>query len=264
MPMLFDTHAHFPLDPVAIEGLLDRARDAGVARIVAVGGNPELNAGARLAAAARPEQVLLALGFDREQAAREESRAEVAAVFADIACPSISAIGEIGLDYHYHRDETARKAQRELMECQMEIAAHLAKPVIIHTRDADADTLALLRNVQNLPWFCGGRPGVIHCFTGGQLFADELLALGYYLSFSGIVTFANAAPLRAVARTVPEDCLLIETDSPYLTPVPLRGRPNEPAHVLHVAACLAEQRSIAPETLAARTTANALRLFGKA
>ena len=227
-----------------------------------MGGSPELNAGARRAHAARPEQALLALGLDRGQAACADARAAATELLTGSGAEELAAVGEIGLDYHHHCETAERQAQRGLMECQLELAARLGRPVVIHTREADDDTLALLRQARGLTWFRGARPGVIHCFTGGQALAEALLELGYFLSFSGIVTFANADPLRAVARAVPGGRLLIETDTPYLTPVPLRGRPNEPAHVPHVAACLARARGTGLDELAALTRANAERLFG--
>ncbi len=260
MSFLFDTHAHFPAERVQIDGLLERALAAGVRRLLAVGGSPALNAGAQLAAATHPEQVMLALGFDRDQARRSDACAAATAFFNDASLPRLAAVGEIGLDYQ--RAGTDRRGQCALMECQLEVAARLRRPVIVHTRDADEDTLALLRNAEPRLGGPGARPGVIHCFTGNQTFAESLLELGYFLSFSGIVTFANATPLREVARTVPDDRLLIETDTPYLTPVPLRGRPNEPAYLPHVASCLAVQRKTTPEAIALLTTANAMRLFG--
>ena len=261
MTAFFDTHVHFPDEAAAVEGLLTRACAAGVTRLLAVGGSPALNAGARRAAFTRPEQVLLALGLDRDQAGRTDALAAADALFADVEPDHLSAVGEIGLDYQ-RADADGRRRQCALMEHQLERAAQGERPVIIHTREADDDTLALLRQARGLPWFRGERPGVIHCFTGGQVLADALLELGYFLSFSGIVTFANAGPLRAVARAVPGERLLIETDTPYLTPVPLRGRPNEPAHVPHVAACLARARGTGLDELAALTRANAERLFG--
>jgi TatD DNase family protein len=262
MTAFFDTHVHFPDESAAVEGLLTRAGAAGVTRLLAVGGSPALNPGARRAAAARPEQVLLALGLDRDQAGRIDAREAADALFADVEPEQLSAVGEIGLDYQRTTAAGIRRRQCALMEHQLERAAQWERPVVIHTREADDDTLALLRQASGLPWFRGARPGVIHCFTGGQVLADALLELGYFLSFSGIVTFANAGPLRAVARAVPGERLLIETDTPYLTPVPLRGRPNEPAYVPHVAACLARARGTGLDDLAALTCANAERLFG--
>jgi TatD DNase family protein len=169
-------------------------------------------------------------------------------------------VGEIGLDYH-HAQHTAR-LQRALCEAQLERAAAWRLPVCVHTRDADADTLALLRTYAATPWGRAGRPGVVHCFTGSAAFAEELLALGFCLGFSGIVTFRNADRLRTVAAGIPADRLLVETDAPFLAPVPMRGQPNEPAFAVHVAACLARQRGVSVAELADLTTANAFRLFG--
>lgn len=261
MARYFDTHVHFAAG-AATAGLLARATAAGVERMLAVGGSPALNEGAREAAAAHPHTLLLALGQDRDQATRPGVMAEVDTLLRDGSLPPLAAVGEIGLDYHYQAQ--TQRAQRALLEHQLSWAARLRLPVCVHTRAADDDTIAILRNANRDPWFRAGRPGVIHCFTGGPSLAEALLELGYYLSFSGIVTFANAAPLRAVAATAPDDRLLIETDSPYLTPVPLRGRPNEPAHVVHVAACLARARGVAPDDLAALTWRNASRLFDAA
>lgn len=257
--MYTDTHAHFPEDAAAVAAQVSRAVAAGVTRILAVGGNPQLNAGALAAATAHPQTVALALGWDRDQAG-VLARSDLLSCLPQAEAPALRAWGEIGLDYHYH-PESAR-AQCELLEWQLELAAARSLPVLIHTRAADADTLAVLRAARGAPWFRSGRPGVIHCFTGGSEFAAALLELDYYLSFSGIVTFANATPLRAVAAQIPADRLLIETDAPYLTPVPLRGQPNEPAFVTHVAAALAAARGVTQEELAAGTTANAQRLFG--
>ncbi len=261
MSGFYDTHAHFPAEPSTVACWLDRAAAAGVTHMLAVGGNPELDAGARLAFHTAPERVRLALGLDRAQASRPDAGVAAAALLTGPDQADLAAVGELGLDYHFHGGADERRLQCALMECQLALAARIGRPVIIHTREADADTLALLRDARALPWFRGARPGVVHCFTGGLAFAEALLELGYFLSFSGIVTFANAAPLRAVARAVPGDRLLIETDSPYLTPVPLRGRPNEPSHVPHVAACLARARGAGLDELAALTSANAVRLF---
>lgn len=257
-PALFDTHAHFSTDAASVAAQLQAAANAGVRRIVAVGGSPQLNAGALLAASLGPGQVSLALGLDRDQAVAGVNPAALDACLDAATAAGLCAIGETGLDYHYHPETASR--QRALFEAHLAAAARRQVPVIVHTREADDDTLALLRNVA--PVLPSERcPGVIHCFTGGWPFAEQLLQLGYCLSFSGIVTFANAASLREVAARVPDDRLLIETDSPYLTPVPLRGRPNEPAHVSLVAACLAKVRGVSLDALAALTTANAERLL---
>jgi TatD DNase family protein len=170
----------------------------------------------------------------------------------------VVAIGETGLDYYRLEAgrETAQKAlQRTRFECHVEAANQLQKPLIIHTRMAQADTLAVLRQ-------CAKKAGVFHCFTEDWEMAKAGLDLGFYISFSGIVTFKNATELQAVAKKIPLDRLLIETDAPYLTPVPYRGKPNYPGNVHYVAKFLAEIRSESYETIAEKTTENAKELFG--
>lgn len=256
---LFDTHAHFQEDRLKTTETLTRARAAGVTQLTAVGGSPELNRAAILAseiAASSPAnapRVHLALGLDRDQAAA-----------ADCPCPRydfspmidnrsrIAAIGEIGLDFHY-APETS-KIQCDLFAAQLELAKKLGLPVVIHTRDADDATLGVLdeNDFHN---------GIIHCFTGSVPFERQLLDRGFMISISGIVTFRAAENVREAARYAPDDRLLVETDSPFLAPVPMRGSENEPAFVAHTVRFLAEQRQTAPEKLATLTTANAERIF---
>ncbi|PYR76606.1 MAG: hypothetical protein DMF86_11760 [Acidobacteria bacterium] len=165
------------------------------------------------------------------------------------------AVGEIGLDYHY--DFAPRDVQREVFSLQVALALELDQPVIIHTRDATDDTFAILRDAG------GGRlRGVFHCFTGDAAMARRALDLGFYVSFAGIVTFPRAPELREAARIVPADRLLTETDSPYLAPVPFRGRRNEPAHVARVVDVLADLRGEPRDGLAERTAHNFVDLFG--
>ena len=171
----------------------------------------------------------------------------------ELAYPEVVAVGETGLDYYYQTETAA--LQRESFAMHLEAARISDKPVIVHSREARQDTLALLR-AADLP-----RTGVMHCFTEDWDMAKAALDLGYYISFSGIVTFKNAAALREVALQVPADRLLVETDSPYLTPVPFRGKPNYPEHVADVAAFLAQLRGTSYEQLAAQTTDNFRRLF---
>ncbi len=243
----FDTHAHFPENPDDIAALLKRARAAGVTRLMAVGGSPELNRAARSAAeiaAANPgdmPRVLVALGTDRDQSALlpvEGARA---------------AVGEIGLDFHYS-PETAQ-AQEKLFAAQLEEAKRLGLPVVIHTREADDATLGVLDETDS-------HFGIIHCYTGSVPFERQLLDRGFHVSISGIVTFRAAENVRDAARYVPDDRLLIETDSPFLAPVPMRGNANEPAFVVHTAEFLATLRGTTPEALALLTTANAIQLLG--
>lgn len=170
--------------------------------------------------------------------------------------PKVIAIGETGLDYFYSAENQAE--QQDSFRRQLRISRELRKPIIVHTRDARADTLTLLREEQ-----VGDAGGILHCFTEDWETAQTVLDLGMYISISGIVTFRNADMLRDVARRVPADRLLVETDSPYLAPVPHRGHENQPAYVADVAAFVAELRGVSAETLAEQTTANFFRLFGR-
>jgi len=254
---LFDTHAHFDADsPAETLALLHRARHAGVEHLVAVGGNRDLNAGAIAAADAVPAQVRLALGFDRDQVGSADAATLVATLRVLAQTRRLCAIGETGLDFHYH-PETAPQ-QCALFAEQLTLADEWNLPVIIHTREADETTLRVL---DETPWKGIGLRGVVHCFTGDTSFAARLLDRQLAISFSGIVTFRNADPLRQSAAFVPEDRLLIETDSPFLAPVPMRGQKNEPAFVTHVAACLAQVRNTTAEAIAERTWRNAEQLF---
>ena len=238
---IYDTHAHFSENREKTASTLARARAAGVARLMAVGGSPELNHAALLAQSLAPESTRLALGADRDQAVDASvNEALVAAVRALHAAHPCAAVGEIGLDFHYSPD-TARS------------------PVVIHTREADDATLGVLDEV---PWRADAPRGVIHCFTGSPSFARQLLDRNFYISISGIVTFRAAENVRESARVVPDDRLLVETDSPFLAPVPMRGNENEPAFIVHTVKFLAALRGVPAEELAARTFANAVALFG--
>jgi len=247
-----DTHAHFTgADTVA---LLERAVAAGVTGVVAVGGSVESNEGARLAKRAMPERVKLALAWDRDMATKNPDMGML-----DAETLPLSAIGETGLDYFH--DASNRAAQCALFERQVALARERGLPVIVHCRESEEDVLAILKSAGSPALAGEGRLGVIHCFTGDRTFAERAIALGMMISFSGIVTFRNAEPLRKIAAAIPRERLLIETDCPYLTPVPLRGQPNEPAFVRHVGQCLAKQCGVSHEEMAAITTNNALRLF---
>ena len=262
--VLFDTHAHF--DAFEAEGsvaaVLARAAAAGVARMCAVGSSEASNELVVRLAQAHPEALVAAVGYDRDQLDQPRGVEKLAELATR---PGVVAVGEIGLDYYYSA-ETA-PAQRALFGQMLEFAAERKLPVVVHSRYADDDTVDLLgdfstawkkvfHGVENLP-----PPGLLHCFTGDAAFAEELLALGFMVSFSGIVSFNNAGPLREVAKLVPEDRLLIETDCPYLTPKPFRGKVNEPAFVARVADVLAEARGVDAAALAESTFANAKRVF---
>ena len=240
---LFDTHCHFEkADPVEIGAILARAQAAGVEALLAVGGSAELNSAAQCAASLSPI-VRCALGYDREQC--ESARSPIAAV------PRLAAWGEIGLDYHYSPE--TREQQRVLFAEQLEEARRRDLPVVIHTREADDDTLALLREIPSR--------GIIHCYTGSPEVAEDFLDLGFYISISGIVTFRGAINVRATAIFVPDDRLLIETDSPFLAPEPKRGQPNEPAFLAHTCTYIASLRGQSAEAVAALTFANAERVL---
>jgi TatD DNase family protein len=243
---LFDTHAHFEGSETEIREILCRATAAGVGAVMAVGGSPELNRGALAAARIGAELAMrlpVALGWDRDQCARE---------LPELDCSLAAAVGEIGLDYHY--DGASRREQLEHFSRQLELASRLGKPVVIHTREADDDTLGVLREIPS--------KGVIHCFTGSPEFCRKLLDLGFYISISGIVTFRLADNVRESALVVPDDRLLVETDSPFLAPVPMRGKPNTPPNVEYTCRKVAEIKGIAFEEAAAKTKENAMRFYG--
>ncbi len=258
--MWFDSHAHLDgfREAGALEAMLARADAAGVTRLVAVGGRADANAWALECAARHPERIVAAVGFDRDQAA---GAPDVAALADTLDHPGAAAVGEIGLDYHYHPETVA--AQRAWFAAQLALARERRRPVVVHSREADADTLALLRDHARAWTGDPARLGVVHCFTRGPELARALLELGYHVGISGIVTFARAAEVQAVARMIPEPQLLIETDTPYLAPAPHRGRPNEPAWAALVGVAVARLRECAPERLAELTTENARRLFAR-
>ena len=257
--MFFDTHVHFDdfVKDSSLESVLERAEIFNILKMIAVGGSPEANELARMLAEAFPERIYAAAGYDRHLAGEP---VDITALHELAANDMTVAIGETGLDYFYE-PEKAKEQQRLFFQC-LETAIHVCKPVIVHTRDADDDTLGILTDFSKHWKGDPARVGVIHCFTRDQKMAKELLDLGFYISFSGIVTFANADPLREVAKFVPEDRLLIETDSPYLAPVPHRGKRCEPAFVADTAKRLAELRGSEVESLAKTTTQNAFHLFG--
>jgi TatD DNase family protein len=255
--VLVDTHCHldpqyFPNGP---DEALARAEAVGIHGFVAIGVGQDLApARAAVALAKRlPDRIGCAIGVHPHDAAKMDDAmlAELTALAAD---PAVLAVGEIGLDYHY--DHSPREIQQQVFARLIALARQLEKPIVIHTRSAPADTLALLESE-------GARDvgGVIHCFSEDRPFAEKALDLGFDLSFSGIVTFKSSTAIQDVAKWAPLDRILVETDSPYLAPVPLRGKPCEPAFVVHTAKKVAELRGIALEALAEATTENAIRRF---
>lgn len=254
MAALVDSHAH--LDDVEdLEGVVGRLRAAGVSRVVLVGcwRAPGDFGNALALAAARPELFSATIGFHPHEAAKVPE-ADWSAAEALARDPRVVAFGEIGLDFHY--DLSPRPEQERVFRRSIALARRVGKPIVIHVREADPECLRVLRE-EGLP----EAGGVVHCFTGDAPAAAAYVALGLYVSFSGIVTFKNAAPIREAVKVVPRERLLVETDSPYLAPIPFRGRKNEPAHVAHVAARIAELWGTSPDEVARVTGDNARRLF---
>jgi len=253
-----DSHAHLDSEAFApdLPAVLDRAREAGVGRILTVGCMTEDPASVEttLQLVEREPNLVGAVGVHPHDAKCFTD--EVARTLKDLLRrPKIVGLGEIGLDYHY--DYSPRNRQQEAFRQQLRLAQELGKPVIIHTREADDDTCRILGE-EIRP----GAGGVFHCFTSSPQTAECALALGFYISFGGILSFHNAEGLREIARRIPADRLLIETDSPFLAPVPYRGRRNEPSFVVRVAEVLALERGTVPAEIAKQTTANFERLFG--
>ena len=254
--MLVDSHCHLDrLDLTAHAGSLDAAlhaaRDRGVGKFLCIGVDAS-NAPTVKALAERYADVFCSVGIHPLDLTAEGSTS-LQWLLDALNHPRVVAIGETGLDYHYEPEKAAQ--QRASFEVHLEAARRTGKPVIIHTRAARSDTLDMLREA-DLP-----QAGVLHCFTEDWDMARTALDMGYYISLSGIVTFRNAESLREVARQVPADRLLVETDSPYLAPVPHRGKPNEPQFVHDVASFLADLRGVSLGHLAETTTANFHRLF---
>ena len=257
---LYDTHCHFErADPTEIASILSRAKAAGIERLMAVGGSPALNESAALAVevangALVAPKVCCAVGLDRDQIKdlRRETEDARSGLRSNVSSPSLSAIGEIGLDYHYSPE--TREEQLKLFGEQLEEARKRNLPVVIHTREAADDTLSVLREIPSR--------GIIHCFTGTPDEARAYLDLGFFISISGIVTFRPADNVRESALVVPDDRILIETDSPFLAPVPMRGQPNEPAFIAHTCEFLAKLRGVSADDFAELTFANAERVLG--
>jgi len=256
--MLIDTHTH--LDDARYnddrEAMIARAREAGVDTFITIGCDLATSQSA-VALADQHAFVYASIGVHPHEVKHVQDTWYDE--FRRLARNrKVVAYGEIGLDYHYNH--SSPKEQRDRFREQIQLAHELRLPIIIHTREADTDTVAILREER-----ASEIGGVFHCFSGNAALAQDALDLGFYLSFSGILTFQNATALRDIAKTVPLDRLLIETDCPYLTPVPHRGKRNEPAYVTHVAAQLAtiraDETGMDAHTIALATTRNAKRLF---
>ena len=253
-----DSHAHIEGEEFDAdrEAVIQRALDAGVEIIVCVG-DGEVAADSHDAAFRLAEQyafIYTTVGVHPHEARLLDD--SLNAKLKDLSQhPKVIAWGEIGLDYHY--DNSPRDVQREAFKKQLRMARERGLPVSIHTREAEADTLAILGE----EWKDSGLGGVIHCFAGTRSFAEAAIDIGFYISFSGVVTFKKAEDLRETARALRLDKLLIETDSPFLAPAPYRGRRNEPAYVVETAKSIAEVRSLGVEDFARVTSANFKQLF---
>lgn len=261
MPDLIDTHAHLDDDRLRADrsGVLSRARAAGLVHIVSVA--TDLASSRACLALAREEALVAATAGIHPNHVAASSPTDwddvVALVTSAAGSGAVVGIGETGLDRHW--DDTPFPRQEEYFARHLELARLSRLPVVIHCREAEPDVLRMLRDEFDRH---GPLRGVLHSFTGSAAMRDDCVRMGLHLSFAGMVTYKNAAGLREVAKAVPDDRLLVETDSPYLAPVPVRGKPNEPAYVAHTAACLAGVRGVTLAELADQTTRNARRVFG--
>jgi TatD DNase family protein len=256
--MLIDSHCHLDYyTPEERPSVMARAREAGVSEMVTIGTRLS-RASEQIALAEATAGVWATVGTHPHHAAEEEMpRAQ--AITALASHPRVIAVGEAGLDYFY--DRSPRDMQAEVFRVHIRAARAAGVPICIHTRDADEDTLKILQEERD----AGGEfDFLLHCFSSGRRLAEEAVAIGGHISFSGILTFPKSQELRAIAADLPMDRLLVETDSPYLAPVPFRGKRCEPAYVAHTARVLAEVRGVGEAELATVTTANFRRLFKKA
>jgi TatD DNase family protein len=255
--MLIDSHCHldFPDFAAELDAVVARARDAGIVRMVTISTRVARQA-ELLAIADRFADVYASVGTHPHYA-HEELDIAAADLVARTRHPKVVAIGEAGLDYHY--DRSPRLAQEQGFRTHIKAARETGLPLVIHSREADADTARILEDETGQ----GAFPAVLHCFTGGPDLAQRAIALGLFISFTGILTFKNSTALRAIAAALPADRILVETDAPYLAPGPFRGKRNEPAYVVETAKVLAETRGVAFEEIARQTSENFFRLFAK-
>ncbi|HXK29387.1 MAG TPA: TatD family hydrolase [Candidatus Binatia bacterium] len=256
--MLIDSHAHIQGKEYAgeVEAVIARAREAGVGKIIAVGGAGDMSSNTEAVALAKTfPDIYATVGMHPHDA--KDVGADELKKLKDLAAaePKVVAVGETGLDYYYNH--SPREVQRRVFGQFIHLARETGLPIVVHERDAAQDVADLLRTEG-----AGKLRGVIHCFTGNYEAARAYLDLGFYISFTGIITFKNADALRDVVRNVPLERMLVETDSPYLTPVPHRGKRNEPAYVRYVAETVARIKGLSLEEVARVTTQNVRELFG--
>ncbi|MEP7288742.1 MAG: TatD family hydrolase [Chloroflexota bacterium] len=259
--MLIDTHCHLNFDSydTDLAEVIARAAAAGVTRIINPAVDIETGANALQLATQYPG-VYVAVGI-HPNSTSTYTAADLAAVESQAAQPKVVAIGEIGLDYY--RESSPKDQQRIAFEAQLALAARLELPVIIHNREASEDVMAVLASwIPTLPESLRARPGVLHSFSAPRAIAQQAIALGFYLGFTGPITYKNADDLRSIAAAVPLDRVVVETDGPFLTPTPFRGKRNEPAYVRYTAERFAVLRNLPIEAVETATTHNAERLFG--
>lgn len=254
--MLIDSHAHIQGKEYAgeAEAVIERARAAGVEKIIAVGGAGDMSSNTEAIGLADAFQNVYATVGMHPHDAKDVGSEDLAMLKELAAHPKVVAVGEAGLDYYY--SHSPHDVQRRVFKQFIHMARETDLPIVVHERDAARDAAELLRSEGE-----GNLRGVIHCFTGNYEAACAYLDLGFYLSFTGIITFKNADPLREVVQKVPLECMLVETDSPYLTPAPHRGKRNEPAYVRLVAETVAKVKELSLEEVAAVTTNNVRELF---
>ncbi len=255
--MLIDSHCHLDYFTAELDGVLTRASAAGVGELVTIGTSMEQSAAICGIAEAHPN-VWCTVGIHPQNAHKEPVPAPEA-IAERASHPKVIGIGESGLDYFY--DTAPPEVQQACFRAHIRAARLAGVPLCIHARSADDDIAAILRQEREEG---GPYDFLLHCFSSGRALAEAALDMGGFLSFSGILTFPKSSENRDIARDVPADRLLVETDAPYLAPVPFRGKRNEPSYVAHTAAALAELRGMSPDALAALTTANFRRLFARA
>jgi TatD DNase family protein len=249
-----DVHAHLNMLEEGVDGAIANAKAAGVTRIITIGTEPQDHPLVLAIAQKYYPQVYCTLGIHPHEGVHytEEIGQFIRSHVND---KEVVAVGEIGLDYYY--ETSPKKEQKDAFRAQLQIAKECGLPVQIHTREADEDTVEILKD------FKGDVTGIIHCFTGTDWLARQCLDLGFNISISGVATFKNAESLRDVVRMTPLDRLHVETDAPFLAPVPMRGKKNTPAFVVHTAKLVAELKNISIEELCAQTRVNALKMFPK-
>ena len=256
--MIIDSHAHLDYPQLAADlpAVLARAGAAGVDRVITIG--------VKLSTADRPrriaesyDNVWFSAGIHPHEAGNEAQACDIDAIMAAADHPRCVAIGEAGLDYHY--DYAPRERQAASFRAQITAARQLGLPIIVHAREADQDIAGIIEDEMDK----GAFTGVLHCFSSGTELAKRALNVGFYVSFSGILTFKSAETIQKVAREAPADRIMVETDAPFLAPVPMRGKSNEPAYTSHTLAKLAELRDMQVDDMARVTRANTVRLFSR-